>query len=192
MWARTAFCHPEARDEIAATAALAPVWRSLRGCSVSAAKIDPCVDNPAMAACREARPLVDDGLPASIRTDKLGRARGQLRCGGVHRQIDQVAHNLVERAPECGRVASEPASNQRQVAGPLLRARQPAELDARERRDVAAQQSSQAGVVKAGPARGFALWPRGECILSRALSPRASAVRRTAPAMSPVSRSSAA
>ena len=78
-----------------------------------------------MAACREARPLVDDGLPASIRTDKLGRARGQLRCGGVHRQIDQVAHNLVERAPECGRVASEPASNdtpQRLKAPQLLAA----------------------------------------------------------------------
>ncbi len=112
MWARTAFCHPEARDEIAATAALAPVWRSLRGCSVSAAKIDPCVDNPAMAACREARPLVDDGLPASIRTDKLAHARGQLRCGGVHRQIDQVAHNLVERVSEGRRIAPKALSNQ--------------------------------------------------------------------------------
>jgi len=145
-----------------------------------------------MAACREARPLVDDGLPASIRTDKLAHARGQLRCGGVHRQIDQVAHNLVERVSEGRRIAPKALSNQQQVASPLLRARQRAELDARERRDVAAQQRGQAGVVNAGPARGFALWPRGECILSRVLSPRASAVRRTAPAMSPVLRSSAA
>ena len=90
------------------------------------------------------------------------------------------------------RVASEPASNEGQVAGPQLRARQRTELDARERRHVAAQQSSQTGVVKAGPAPGFALWPRGECILSRVLSPRASAVGRTAPAMSLVLRSSAA
>ena len=109
-------------NDLAATAALAPAWRSLGGCPVATAEIQPRVDNPASAACREVCGSTDNPQRTETRAGDHARAFRQLGRRGVQREKDEVAKNLIKRVSKGRRVASEPASNQGQVAGRLLRA----------------------------------------------------------------------
>lgn len=94
------------RYDLAATAALAPAWRSLGGCPVATAEIQPRVDNPASAACRATTPK------EPRHAGDHARAFRHLGRRGVQREKDEVAKNLIKRVSKGRRVASEPASNQ--------------------------------------------------------------------------------